>query len=168
MDKKLILFSLICLLAAAGLAADSIKVIKEKATDKYELVQECGTKEEKRIVETTKYVYIDNCQEGNKSCTNGWQFIDWTEWQPYPVEDCKTKSMKIDASVYQLKTNKRSCLQTENIICCWSNKDGGANLQNRADEYKTTIRSGESGVCYDLNDGLKKLKEEKSPEVVNI
>jgi hypothetical protein len=51
---------------------------------------------------------------------------------------------------YYTGQNKQ-CLRTNDMVCCWLNQDGGSNLEDRDEAWRTVIRSGESGVCVDAN-----------------
>lgn len=135
------------------MAVTELRTKKEKETDKFDILEECKDVNGKKLVKTTKLYNVTSCQANNISCSNGLQNIEWFEYQPAIINQCSDVGVVLNSK--NIFINDKACIRTDNILCCWAVEDGGANLQNRANEFKTTIRSGESGVCINLNDNGK-------------
>jgi len=109
-----------------------------------------------KITQTPKYTYENKiitvpCNNENNTCDKETTEITIEEIKTEMIN--KTEIIGIQTENHQIpyETEQTSCLKTQNIICCWNKQDGGTNLQQRAEEYRTTIRQGESGTCINLN-----------------
>lgn len=54
----------------------------------------------------------------------------------------------------------KQCLRTGDTLCCWLYSDGGTNIQSRSGAFRTSIDSGERGICVDLASNLTVLSKQ--------
>lgn len=78
------------------------------------------------------------------------------------VQWCKETGISIAGVTHDYIQADKQCLRTNDTLCCWSYKDGGFYI-NRNAQFRTSIDSGESGICVNLAANMTIL--EKKGEV---
>ncbi len=115
----------------------------------FDLIKKCWNESKIRYESEVNEIWI----EKNNTYENDTTVIEIY----YKVEDCEEIGINIEDKDIKYKQLGTTCLRTDSTLCCWDNRDGGSNLNSRNPEFRTTILSGESGFCKDLNDNLKEL-----------
>jgi hypothetical protein len=82
------------------------------------------------------------------------------ESYPYTGQSCTEAGIDIGSTRVSYVQDTKQCLRTENILCCWLYADGGVNIQSRSGVFRTSIDSGERGICVDLSNDLTILSKQ--------
>lgn len=123
----------------------------------------------------TNYTTVETCVPINQTrsytqnlsrviTTNGtpatWQ-ENYTSPASYllEVQSCSELGIEVAGVLHPYIQADKQCLRTDNILCCWRYDDGGA-LRNRGGIYRTSIDSGEKGICVDLAANLTVLSRQ--------
>jgi hypothetical protein len=87
---------------------------------------------------------------------------DYVVYMPYnyTVEVCDEVGINFDGIVHPYVQAEKQCLRTGDTLCCWLYTDGGTNVAARSGAYRTSIDSGERGICVDLSNNLAILSKQ--------
>lgn len=78
----------------------------------------------------------------------------------YTGQSCSEAGISIGAVQHPYVQVEKQCLRTNNVLCCWLYTDGGANVASRSGTLRTSLDSGESGICVDLANDLAILQRQ--------
>lgn len=152
--NKTKIFIIFIILATLSMMASSENINLLGATDfsgSYSEVENCWD-----VTKTNSSSRIVNEWIDENSSFENRIVIDRIDYNETICEKSGVKSGETEIDYVQVDKN---CLKTGDILCCWLNKDGGTYLESRAPEFRTVIRSGESGKCVDLSDRLNIINE---------
>ncbi len=93
---------------------------------------------------------------GNASCSSPLSVTSWYT-EDYKVEVCTEVGVKKGSKEVMYEQSDKKCLRTNETLCCWLRNDGGGNLESRGGQYRTIIRSGESGTCVNITQDFQVL-----------
>lgn len=120
-------------------------------TTKYGIINDCS-----KIITLERYhpetisKFIKCYPENGTDCVEHYEYTEIRVAEPYTTNICEEIGVEINGKKIYYKSDGKSCLRTENILCCWLDNDGGTYIDSRKGDFRTKIRSGESGKCINL------------------